>query len=114
MYILVSSARHPPTYYAGLARNTVKESPKDFIRLVIERCEVRFSVSCKTFQLKTKSRENIVFGRQNQAKKEGEQSWKPGFSGKVGPKKSCISCAFSFTEIFSHRDPLLRMNGPAW
>lgn len=37
---LVSSARNPPTYYAGLAKQTVKESPKDFIRLVIERCEI--------------------------------------------------------------------------
>ena len=36
----VSSARDPPTYYAGLARKTVKESPKDFTHLVVERCEV--------------------------------------------------------------------------
>ncbi|CAB3989716.1 annexin A4, partial [Paramuricea clavata] len=35
-----SSARDPPTYYAGLARKTVKESPNDFIHLVVERCEI--------------------------------------------------------------------------
>ena len=38
--VSVSSARDPPTYYAGLAKKTVKESAKDFTHLVVERCEV--------------------------------------------------------------------------
>ncbi|XP_028396288.1 uncharacterized protein LOC114520254 isoform X2 [Dendronephthya gigantea] len=37
---LVSSARNPPTYYAGLAKKIVTESPKDFVQLVVERCEI--------------------------------------------------------------------------
>ena len=59
---LVSSARDPSTYYAGLAKQTVKESPKEFTRLIVERCEVSKSNWWVTFNaLAVGTKSNVAY-----------------------------------------------------